>query len=150
MPGYDSGSYDAGVYDDNADVVALLNRYAEPTTNLYREGRRSVSRTYVYHATSELPAIALEWLDSAGEVIDLTAATFRMTINPLDGSDATVKTAGFMGDDASPNLLITWDTGELATLGVGTYTLHLEAIVGGEARPWKPGNPDRLVIKETV
>lgn len=148
--GYNSGSYNAGFYNDNADAFAALNRYREPLVHTYREGRRSMSRTYVYYATSELPAISLEWLDGDGNVLNLASATFRLIITPLDGGTATTKTSGMVGDDASPNVVIGWDTGELATIGVGTYTMRLEATVGGEARPWQPSSPDRLIIKEAA
>lgn len=98
-----------------------------------------------YRTVDEDPAIAVEWLDRDGSVIDTTSATWTMTITPSTGS-ATTKTSGITGAATSPNVLIGWATGELATLGVGEYRFKLTATIGGRERTVGPGALHRLTI----
>lgn len=99
-----------------------------------------MSTLYTYRPTDEDPSIPLEWLDSDGLPIDLSAATFSVVLRERStGTTALTKTSGITGAATSPNVTITWSTGELASLS-GVYELVATATVGGRARTFRPAS----------
>lgn len=96
-----------------------------------------MSVPYVYAPTDEDPSIPLEWLDRDGAVIDLSSATFSVVLRERSTNTAAVtKSSGVTGASTSPNVTITWGTGELASLS-GVYELVVTATVGGRARTFR-------------
>lgn len=78
-----------------------------------------MSQTYVYRADQELPALALEWLDRDGAIVDFsTGWTFTVKLSPA-GDPGTVKfskTTGVTGAATLPNLLVDWAVTDWAAL----------------------------------
>ena len=102
------------------------------------DGGDSVT-TYNYKATDEDPSIALEWKDRDGNVIDLSTATFSVLLVDVNGTTAVTKTQNVTGASTSPNVVISWDAGELAALS-GQYKLIVQATVSSRQRTFRAGN----------
>jgi hypothetical protein len=124
-----------------------VTNYTEPGVTIAQEGRTVASVHVVYRSIDEDPGIAYEWRDRDGSLLDLSTATFSMAISPLEGGTVTDKTSGIVGAATSPNLVITWAEGELATLGVGTYTFLVTATVATRERTLNPGRAGRITVR---
>lgn len=82
-----------------------------------------------YIQGTDLPDLAIEWRDRAGNLIDFaTGWTFELR------SPALVKDAGITGDDTAPNVVITWDVGELDDLDPGHHVCDLVATRDSDGR----------------
>lgn len=82
-----------------------------------------------YIQGTDLPDLAIEWRDRAGDLIDFaTGWTFELRSTEL------VKDAGIAGDDAAPNVVITWDVGELDVLEPGHHVCDLVATRDSDSR----------------
>ena len=106
----------------------------------------SAQVTTTYRTVDEDPGIAYSWLDRDGSVIDLSGATFSLVVTNLQGTTELTKTSGITGSATSPNVVISWDAGELATLGVGTYLYKLTATTSSRQRTLGAGTPHRLIV----
>lgn len=83
----------------------------------------------IYTVGDDLPDLTVEWLNTAGAVIDFSSGyTFSLKIG-TPGTVATItKTTGITGAATSPNVTIAWaTTGELNTLAKGVYDADLIA-----------------------
>ena len=127
-------------------IYGPIHAYREPSTHTYREGRMSAQVTTTYRTVDEDPGIAYSWLDRDGSVIDLSGATFSLVVTNLQGTTELTKTSGITGSATSPNVVISWDAGELATLGVGTYLYKLTATTSSRQRTLGAGTPHRLIV----
>ena len=91
-------------------------------------------RVYTYRRADERPAITITWLDDLGTPINFTGYTFtataRQTIAALLDTTGFTKSTGITGD-AAGNVTITWATGDLGALAVGTWLVTLVATSGG-------------------
>ena len=108
-------------------------------TITYREARRMTGRlSYAAHA--EDPAVGVWWTDRTGTLIDYSSGyTFEAVVT--DGVTALLsKTSGITGaagagtaPTGTPNIVITWGSGEL-NLTPGEYTLELTPTSDGRQR----------------
>lgn len=85
------------------------------------------STTYIQG--SDLPDLAIEWTDQAGNVIDYSSGhTFELRIGDPGSTPLITKTTNITGAAATPNVTIAWATsGELNTLPPGSYEADLIA-----------------------
>ena len=118
----------------------------EPSTHVVQEGRMSARVTTAYLSVDEDPGIAYTLKDRDGTVVDFSAATFSMVIDPVGSGSATTKTTNITGSASAPNVIVTWATGELATLGAGEYSYTITGIVSGRSRTIGAGAPHRLIV----
>jgi hypothetical protein len=82
---------------------------------------------------STLPDIEITWYDDAGNLIDMTAATFLVQVSLSDDLSASLitKAAGITGAATAPNMTVQWSAGELSVLSSGRWYFHATATVGG-------------------
>lgn len=99
--------------------------------------------TLRFHTEADRPAASLWLFDDDGSLVDLSSGyTFAFRIG--SGSTATIeKTSGITGAagaepvrTGTPNVVITWTSGELADLDPGAQTWTLIATTGGLDRIW--------------
>jgi len=113
-----------------------------------------VSEVWNYRADQELPSWAGDWLDGDEVLLDLsTGHTFTATlVDAVEGTVAHTITTGIVGDDVSPNIVVAFANGALATaFGSRTATrdfrLHIKATTaGGADRFYRPGDEDIIRI----
>lgn len=82
---------------------------------------------YRYVVGAELPSIGLNWRDSNNQVIDFSVAGYTWQLRMNTTPDVFEKTTGIIGAAAEPNVTITWDVDELASIAPGIYTCQLRA-----------------------
>ena len=89
-----------------------------------------------YIQGSDLPDLAVSWLDAAGAVIDFaTGHTFEVRVGAAGSAAAFVKSTGITGAATAPNLTVQWATsGELNSLTAGVYELQIIATRTSDAR----------------
>src|ERR671932_757318 len=89
-----------------------------------------------YYAGSDLPDLAVTWLDDLGIVIPFASGwTFTARIGRRGRPILVTKTTGFTGSDTAPNLTLAWAEGELGALDPGAYVLQITATrVDGKKR----------------
>lgn len=115
--------------------------------------------TYTYRADQELPAMALEWLDRDGTVIDFSTDynfTVQLTRKTQPTTVVATKTTGVTGAATSPNVLIDWSTSDFSGLTAEdngtTYLVHVTArrTADSKDRVFSPGSPPQLVLKPAL
>lgn len=90
---------------------------------------------HTYRSDAADPPIPLLWLDAAGSVLDMSTATFEVSlVDHHSGETKLVKTSGVVGTDSNPNVTVIWDADELATVPPSTYLVVVKADVAGRAR----------------
>lgn len=83
-------------------------------------------RTYVQGA--DLPDLAIAWYDSDGDIINFaTGWSFSVRVGKSGRPAIFEKTDGIAGDDAAPNVVISWDDGELDSLEPGIWSVEITA-----------------------
>jgi hypothetical protein len=84
----------------------------------------------IYRVGESLPSVSLVWRDTERQLIDFSSGwTLSAKVTQLDGTVAFEKTAGVVGNDTVPNVVVAWAAeGEIASLGVGWYWLDVEAV----------------------
>lgn len=81
-----------------------------------------------YFKGSELPNIELTWNDSDGALRDFsTGWTFVARVGTSGAAALVQKTTGITGGNTAPNVVISWDTSELASLTPGEYVVDVIA-----------------------
>jgi predicted dehydrogenase len=113
-----------------------------------------VSEVWNYRADQEHPSWAGDWEDGDGNLLDLsTGFTFdAWLVDEVEHTVAHTITTGITGDDVSPNILVAFANGALATaFGSRTATrdfrLHVRARTAGSAdRFYRPNNEDIIRI----
>lgn len=107
--------------------------------------------TWRYRQNQELPSFAVSWSDRDGNLIDFsTGYTFTVKlVSSATGDVALTKTAGIVGDDAAPNVVVAWAPGEL-NVTAGSYQVHITATTGGADRLFMPGREPVIIIDPAV
>ena len=88
--------------------------------------------TYNYRTDSELPAVPIYWQQADGDYYDF-ASGWTFTVLVVDGATGEVKLTktsgitGATGDVDTPNIVIAWAAGEMATIGVGIHEVLVNA-----------------------
>jgi len=110
-----------------------------------------VSEVWKYRADQELPSFAGDWYDGDEELLDLsTGWTFSaQLVDAIEGTVAATISSGITGAAVSPNIVVAWANGALATaFGTRTRTrdfeLHIKATNGASADRFY--RPDEEVI----
>lgn len=78
-----------------------------------------MSTRYDLRADQELPALALEWKDRAGDVIDFSSgwtATVKVVTAAAPTTVIHTKTSGITLAATSPNYLIDWSASDMSTI----------------------------------
>lgn len=105
---------------------------------------------YIYRQDQEDPAVYISWSDKDGNLIDFsTGYTFEVKL-AVDATTAPVlvKTTGITGAATSPNITITWASGDL-NVTPGTYRLYLKATTSSRDRRYKNNEEPKVVIVAT-
>ena len=88
--------------------------------------------TYDYRTDSELPVVPIYWQDATGDYYDFSSG-WTFTVLVVDASTREVKLTktsgitGAEGDADTPNIVIAWAAGEMATIGAGHREVMLNA-----------------------
>ena len=84
--------------------------------------------TIEYYRGAELPDAEITWRDATGSIINFSAGyTFQVKIG-VSGSPALVtKSLNITGAATAPNIVVSWNTDELATLAAGSYNMDIIA-----------------------
>lgn len=104
--------------------------------------------TFTYYGDQERPAIALEWLDGNGSVIDFhTGYTFSAKLVSATNTIVATEVAGVAGAATSPNVTVTWTDVDLSLLTPGVYELRVYARSGGKDNVFAPDSPPSVRVK---
>jgi hypothetical protein len=97
-----------------------------------------------YHVTADAPALRLWLLDDDGSLVNLTGYTFTVKVGSPGSAGLLSKSAGIVGaagagtePTGTPNCVVTWSAGEIATLPAGRYAATITATSGGLDRVWQ-------------
>jgi hypothetical protein len=103
-----------------------------------------------YIQGEELDDMPVTWTNAARTLYDYsTGWTFSVKVGEKGQTASFTKTTGITGDDADPNITVTWaTTGELNSLAAGKYTVQIEAIRTSDGR--SRFLQDELVIEAAV
>lgn len=113
---------------------------------------------YAYRQDQELPAMAIEWLDSNGDVIDFSTGwtfTAKVATKTIPGTALITKTTGITGAATSPNVVIDWSTTDWSALAPATggtvHVVHLTARRTSDSkdRVFRPERPIDVLILPT-
>lgn len=81
-----------------------------------------------YYKSAERPDITLTWRGNNGAVLDLSVGySFELKIGSPGSAAIFTKTAGINGAQTSPNLTISFISGELDDVPVGLHAAQLRA-----------------------
>lgn len=100
-----------------------------------------------YVQGSDLPDLAINWYDSAGNPVDFSSGwSYQVKVAPVNSTVASfTKTTGVTGAATTPNLTISWaTTGELNSLDAGSYVVQVRATRSSDDR--QRFNPEPIVI----
>lgn len=104
-------------------------------------------KIYVYRQDAELPDLGVAWYDRDGNLIDFSNG-YSFTVKLVSQKDKTValtKTAGIVGSNSKPNIIIGWVNNEL-DIAVGLYDVVLKATNGSGDRFFSPGHEPTIKI----
>lgn len=107
-----------------------------------------------YIQDQELPALAFEWSDGSGNLIDFsTGWTFTATVCLIGTSAALVtKSSGITGSATAPNVTVDWSASDFSTLAPGkNYVVYLKARRTSDSkdRYFRPGNLPSFSLSAT-
>lgn len=88
-------------------------------------------------AGAALPDTAIDWEDDQGDLIDFSAGyTFQVRVASTPGATPVVtKTLGITGAATSPNITISWTTGEATALTAGLWQADIVATRTSDNKP---------------
>lgn len=89
-----------------------------------------------YYQGSDLPDLALTWLDRNDAVIDFsTGWTFTLKVGRPGETALITKSSNIFGAPVAPNVTVSWaTTGELNTIAAGEYLALLTAIRSADGK----------------
>ena len=98
-----------------------------------------------YYVTADRPALELWLIDDDETLVDLSSGyTFTLKVGSPGSTGLLSKTSGITGaagagiePTGTPNCVVTWTAGEIATLPIGRYTATLTATTNGLDRVWQ-------------
>jgi hypothetical protein len=105
-----------------------------------------------YYKDQELPALAFNWYDSTGAIIDFSTGqtfTVKLCASATPNVVAYTKTTGVTGFVTAPNVTIDWTSSDFATLTADTtynVVVYARRTSDSKDRVFNAGTPPQITI----